>query len=46
MNDSPSPPFAGEMPKACPGLDPGAEGGLLFGSPIWSLLADPPSVTP
>ena len=43
LKNSPSLPFsplAGEMPKACPGLDPGAEGGPLFGRPIW-LLAPP-----
>ena len=30
------------MPKACPGLDPGAEGGSLPIGPIWSSPADPP----
>ena len=34
MQNSPSHPFAGEMPKA--------EGGPLFGSPIWSLSSTPP----
>ena len=35
-------PLAGEMPKACPGLDPGAEGGSYVQDPYLLIVSRPP----